>query len=96
MLRLFLVILFALLWPAVGLAERILPDGVRRGTLVSFDARSVEIGRKIYRLAPGVRVYNESNRTIRRSRLPLRAPVAFEVDSRGDITQLWLLTPDER
>lgn len=85
-----LLILVAPAW-----AGRVLPEDAQRGELIGYEANQISIGRKTFRLAPGVKIFDQSNRMIRPARLPERAPVAYETDPRGDVAKLWLLTPEE-
>jgi hypothetical protein len=80
---------------AAALAGRVLPPDAKRGMLTGSDAHEVSIGWSTYRFAPGVRIYNESNHIIRPARLPERAQIAYELDSRGDVMRIWLLSSEE-
>jgi len=55
----------------------------------------VQIDKKILRLAPGGRIYDEHNRLIVHGSLPDAASVLFVQDMNGDIARLWILLPAE-
>ena len=90
----------ALALAATGQAQlqRFLPADGRYGEL--HDQRQltlplVQIDKKIMRLAPGGRIYDENNRTIVHGSLPDAAPVLFVQDMNGDIARLYILLPGE-
>jgi hypothetical protein len=55
----------------------------------------VELGDKVYRLAPGGRVIDEHNRIILHSYLPQHAHVLYVLDANGDVSRVFILRPDE-
>jgi hypothetical protein len=55
----------------------------------------VQIDKKVLRLAPGGRVYDQHNRTIVHGSLPDAASVLFVQDMNGDIARLYILLPSE-
>ncbi|MFO1207518.1 MAG: hypothetical protein U1E63_17640 [Burkholderiales bacterium] len=78
-------------------AERPLPaDGVR-ATLTGPQAYpQVQLGGKLYRMAPGGIIRDEENRKIVHGELPSRAQVLYLPDANGDISRIWILTPEEQ
>ena len=56
----------------------------------------MKIGDKIYRLAPGSRIFNQQNLIIMPAALQTQsAPVMYILDMGGDLSRIWLLTRDE-
>jgi hypothetical protein len=55
----------------------------------------VQIDKKILRLAPGGRIYDQHNRTIVHGSLPDAASILYVQDMNGDIARLWILLPGE-
>jgi hypothetical protein len=50
----------------------------------------------VYRLAPGGVIRDEANRKIVHAELPLDAQVLYVGDANGDISRIWILTPEEQ
>lgn len=92
--RIFLLVFLLLAAPAF--AGRLLPQDARSGVLQGHSYPEVQIGSQVYHLAPGARIYDPSNRTILAAQLPQQAVVYFRLDGNGDLTQLWLSTPEEQ
>ena len=55
----------------------------------------LQIGNRVYRMAPGGRIIDQENRTILHSYLPEQAIVLFVEDMNGEISRVYLLRPDE-
>ena len=93
-----LLLLLALsLVPAAALADRPLPEeGVRATLKGSEQYPLVRLGGKLYRLAPGGVIRDEANRKIVHAELPLDAQVLYVADANGDISRIWILTPEEQ
>jgi hypothetical protein len=92
-----LLFLALLLVPAVALAERPLPeDGVRATLKGPQPYPLVNLGGKTYRLAPGGIIRDESNRKIVHGELPSSAQVLYLPDANGEISRIWILTPEEQ
>ena len=93
-MRLLAAILLALSLACPVLAARNLPADAELGTLSQVDYPNVQIGKKTFRLAPGVLIYDQSNRTILYDRLN-GGEVLYRLDLMGLVSGLWLLTPEE-
>jgi hypothetical protein len=92
-----LLFLALLLMPGVALADRPLPeDGVRATLKGSQQYPLVQLGGKLYRLAPGGIIRDEANRKIVHAELPLDAQVLYLTDANGEIARIWILTPEEQ
>jgi hypothetical protein len=77
--------------------NRYLPANGKLGELVGqqLPLPLVEIDKKIVRLAPGARVYDQHNRLIVHASLPPQAHVLFVLDMNGDVAQAYILRPEE-
>jgi hypothetical protein len=77
-------------------AGRTFPDKAKRGELKAHQYPSMRIGDKTYRLAPGGRIFNQQNLIIVPVSLPARpAQIMYTIDMNGDLSRVWLLTPEE-
>jgi hypothetical protein len=76
-------------------AGRFLPQNARIGQIDGHNYPEVKIGGEIYRLAPGVRIYDTFNRIIVPTSLPQSAKVFYQLDPGGLLIQMWLPTPEE-
>lgn len=90
-----LPLLFVLALPLPALAGRIFPQNLKFGELKGAAYPAVQIGDAVYHSAPGLRIYDRSNRMILPVALPQSAVVLFQLDMQGQLSQLWLLTPEE-
>lgn len=100
MRKLLLLLAFFIAWGAgAGHAQlaRALPANGKLGELVGqqHPFPVVQINNKLLRLAPGGRIYDQSNRTIVHGSLPEQASVLFVVDMYGDVSRIYLLRPEE-
>ena len=76
---------------------RILPAQGERGTLgESQPLPLVKIGSKVFRLAPGGVIFDQSNRFIVHSHIPTGAAVLYTKDFNGDIQRIYILTEQEQ
>jgi hypothetical protein len=93
----FLLFLFLSIVSLPALAERSFPDEAVRASLKApVPYPLVQLGGKVYRMAPGAIVRDESNRKILHTDLPSNAEVLFLPDANGEIARIWILTPEER
>jgi hypothetical protein len=77
--------------------QRMLPANGKRGvTGEPQPMPSVVINRQVAKFAPGGIIFDTNNRTILQQHLPANADVWYQVDMRGDIQRIYILTPDER
>jgi hypothetical protein len=96
-MRNILLFLALLLTPLASLADRPLPeDGVRGKVTGSLAYPMVQLGGKVYRLAPGGIIRDDANRKILHGELPPDAQVLFLRDGNGDVSRIWILTPEEQ
>lgn len=76
-------------------AGRFLPPGAHVGEIQGHNYPDVTIDGEIYRMGPGVRIYDTSNRTVLYPSLPQNAKVYYLLDPSGFVLKIWLPTPDE-
>jgi len=76
-------------------AGRFLPQNVQVGQINGHHYPEVKIGKEIYRLAPGIRIYDTFNRIIVPTQLPQSAKIFYQIDPSGLLIQMWLPTPEE-
>ncbi len=93
--RLVLVVVAGLVLAQGAVAGRILPQDAQVGQLEGVDYPSVKIDGHVHRLAPGVVIFGQSNRTILPTYLPQAAKIYYKVDLQGQLTKIWIMTPDE-
>ena len=81
---------------AQQVAQRLLPSNGERGRLGAPQPYPlVQIGKSTYRLAPGARIMDTSNRTIVHGHLPPGADVLFARESSGDVLRIYILSEPE-
>ena len=67
-----------------------------RGTLGEpQEFPNVQINRQVFRLSPGARIYDRSNRTIVHGHLPTGAEVLFAREQSGYVNRMYILTEQE-
>jgi hypothetical protein len=77
-------------------AQRNFPEQAKRGDMKAYEYPSMKIDDKTFRLSPGSRIFNENNLIIMPASLQIQAaPVMYMLDTRGDLSSIWLLTRDE-
>ena len=86
------LICLLLSWPV---SARIFPANSHFGKVVENVPNQVTIAQTIYRTAPGLRVFAQSNALIFIRQLPVGTFVRYQVDLRGELFQIWMLTPQE-
>src|SRR5688572_25294573 len=76
--------------------QRFLPGNGARGTLgAPQEFPVVQINKQFYRLTPGARIYDRSNRTIVHGQLPAGAEVLVSREQSGYINRIYILTEQE-
>ena len=76
--------------------QRFLPTNGERGTLgAPQDFPMVQIDKNVLRLAPGARIYDQSNRTIVHGHIPSGAEILFAREQSGYINRIYILTERE-
>jgi hypothetical protein len=73
------------------------PKEALRGEMTVKQPPYLEMDERITRLSPGARVFDEGNRLLRPSALTNRElTVNYLIDRRGQVTQAWILTAEEK
>ncbi len=93
-LPLFIVLTLALTTPA--LADRIFPQDAQPGEITGHQYPSVAIDDKVFHMAPGARIFDQSNRTILPLAMPQSGKILYLTDINGHLSRVWLLTPEEQ
>ena len=88
-----LLLASALAGPAY--AQRSFPPGVKPAELRDITYPNIRIDDKIYRFAPGARIYNTNNLMVVVNSAPKTGKVIFQLDTQGNVLKLWILTPEE-
>lgn len=96
-LLLFTFLLVTWTSPAAAQVQRLLPANGKLGQLVGQQHQYplVQINREVLRVAPGGVIVDENNRFIVHGALPANADVLYVLDSRGQVSRIILLTPNE-
>jgi hypothetical protein len=78
-----------------ALAQRTLPPDGKYIKAAEFNYPFVKLGKQVLRIAVGGKIYNEQNLIIMPAAAPGKANVWYKVDFNGEVSQIWILTPDE-
>jgi hypothetical protein len=93
--RLCVAAALALLSVQTGYAERQLPQDGKYAKKAELNYPFVKLGKQVVRLAVGGKIYNEQNLIIMPASAPSSADVLYRLDINGEISQIWILTPEE-
>jgi hypothetical protein len=89
-------LLAGLLWISPAAIARDFPQDAKRGTLNAHHYPQYRIGSTTYRLSTGGRIYNEKNLVIMPASLQrARAEIMYRLGVNGELSTIWLLTPEE-
>lgn len=92
-MRKYLFLLLMLLsFPAFA---RIFPPDILFGKVNEVVPNQVKIAGTSFRTAPGLRVINQNNVLIFVRQLPTGVLVGYQLDPRGELFQVWILTAQE-
>lgn len=78
-----------------AMAARNLPPDVKNGQFQGYNFVQAKIDDALYRVAPGVRVFNVHNHIVFMQTVPRETRVFYQLDQRGDLIQMWVAGPDE-
>ena len=78
-----------------ALAERQLPQDGKYAKKAQFNYPFFKLGKNTVRLAVGGKIYNEQNMIIMPTAAPATADVLYRLDINGEVSQIWILTPQE-
>lgn len=87
--------LIGLLLAAPAWAGRMFPADAKPGELQGMTFPQARINDKIYRMAPGLRIRDTNNRIVVPNAAPTTGKVMYQLDTTGNLLQMWVLTPDE-
>lgn len=81
--------------PAFAQTQRTFPERTRLGTLeIRIFPRALLEGREIT-MAPGARIMDATNTIVTPASLRGPQPVRYRLDLLGQVSEAWILTPDE-
>jgi len=90
------LVVLAVIWSGVTHAQvRTFPANSQQVRISEVGNGLVVINGNTLKLAPGLLVFNENNRTIVRSRIPAGVVARVVVNTRNEIQRVWILTLDE-
>ena len=76
-------------------AQRTLAPDAKYVAKAQFNYPFVKLGKQVLRLSVGSKIYNEQNLIIMPNTAPSKADVLFKIDINGEISRIWILTPEE-
>src|SRR4249919_3794365 len=82
-------------YAAVTPAARQLPKDAEFAKAAEFNYPYFKIGKGIFRLAVGSRIYNEQNLIIMPAAAPSKANVLYKTDFNGEISAVWILSDED-
>jgi hypothetical protein len=77
------------------LAPRKIPSGALRGTYTAAEFPGAFINGTLVKMAPGVRIVMPDNRSVPPAQVPPGTPIRYELDARGQVRMVWVLTAEE-
>jgi hypothetical protein len=90
--------LFAIVLLVAGAAAaqlRTIPADAERAQIRHVQENIVELNGQRALLAPGAQIRDASNRVIVPTALPSAALVKYRLDDKGQVREVWILTPEE-
>src|SRR5205085_1825206 len=94
---LLLLILFLACGSTPAQFQRLLPQAGELGrTGETLPLPAVKLGSQVLRLVPGAIIWDQNNRTILQSQLPVGVDVFVVRDTAGDIVRMYILTDGEK
>lgn len=76
--------------------DRFFPPNASRGELKAHEYPLYKIGSRSYRISAGGRIFSQENRIIMPVSLQQQtAQIMYAVDINGQLSAIWLLTPEE-
>jgi hypothetical protein len=88
-----------LLSGGVALAQmRAIPANAKRANVgqQQFAMPYIDLNGARVKLSPGAVIYDQNNRTLVHSALPHGAQIAYTLDMNGDVSRIYILTPQEQ
>ncbi len=90
-----LLVSLALAAGAAHAQNRPIPADAKRGEIRHLQEMLVAINGERMRLAPGAQIRDATNLIVLPTALPRDALVKYLRDAQGDVTRVWILTPQE-
>ena len=90
-----LLLVLALFAATAAAQLRTIPSDAQRAKMSHVQEHVVEVNGKRAQLAPGAQIRDASNRLIVPTALPSGSLVRYQRDKSGQVTQVWILTPQE-
>jgi hypothetical protein len=82
-------------WSSAWAQARAIPIEARRAKIAPYNTSFLRVENQLVRLLPGVRIYNDQNRTITPGKVPQDAIARIRYNDSGEIRELWILTSEE-
>ncbi|MBU0603485.1 MAG: hypothetical protein KKD25_13920 [Gammaproteobacteria bacterium] len=91
-----LALLILLSAPTLGHAQlRSIPEQAVKATMKPPRDGLVELGKHVFRLAPGAQIRSVDNRIMLPAMIGSEQVVRYELDSSGALYRVWILSPEE-
>ncbi len=90
-----LIFILALLFTVTASAARVFPQNAKAGELAAIAYPEAKIDNTVYRLGPGALVFDQFNRMVLPNYVTQKAKVVYQLDQRGELAKIWLLTAEE-
>jgi len=90
-----LLLVLALFAATAAAQLRSIPADAQRAKMSHVQEHVVELNGKRTQLAPGAQIRDASNRVIVPTALPRGSVVKYQRDKSGQVSQVWILTPQE-
>jgi hypothetical protein len=90
-----ILLLLGLMHICTSFAERPLPTDAKFGVISAFPYPNLVVKGGTLHMGPGAKIYSEQNLFIVPSAVRVPANVLLRLDDRGDVTTMWVLTPEE-
>jgi hypothetical protein len=91
-----LALLILLSAPVIGHAQlRSIPEQAIKATMKPPRDGVVEIGKYLFRLAPGAQIRSVDNRIMLPAMIGSDLVVRYELDGSGALYRVWILSPEE-
>ena len=90
-----LLLILAMFASAAEAQLRTIPADAQRAEMGHVQENVVELNGQRAQLAPGAQIRDASNRLIVPTALPSGSLVRYQRDKSGQVTQVWILTPQE-
>ncbi|TCV84715.1 hypothetical protein [Sulfurirhabdus autotrophica] len=90
-----MLVLFSVAFAQMAVAGRLLPQDVKTGMIRGVEYPQVNVDGTVYKLSPGSRVFDQSNRSILPGSIPQSARIFYQLNPQGELSKVWIMTPDE-